>query len=293
MARINEKAMSAALEALSAADAPNAEATALEYGVRPRTLRERFAKVKTTGVDRLLLIPDTHVPFHDERAWALMMDVARALKPDTIIHLGDLGDFYSVSSHSKDPERMQGFSSELDAVREKRAELDSLGAKRKVFVEGNHCFRLIRYLHDKAPELAGIVSLDELLHLTENGWEHVPYRSYGRVGKLYVTHDTAQGGKYSTARALETFQHSVAIGHHHQIQYFVGGDATGQHQVAAQFGWLGDVSKVDYMHTVKAHRSWSLGFGIGHHDLTTEYVYLQPMPIVEYTVCFEGRVFRG
>lgn len=46
MARINEKAMSAALEALSAAEAPNAEATALEYGVRPRTLRERFAKLQ-------------------------------------------------------------------------------------------------------------------------------------------------------------------------------------------------------------------------------------------------------
>jgi predicted phosphodiesterase len=244
-------------------------------------------------LDKLLLVPDCHVPFHDDRAWKLMMKVARQFKPDTVVHLGDLADFYSVSAHSKNPERGGLLEQELIEVKKKRAELDRLKPKRKVFVEGNHEQRLIRYLQDKAPELNGLISLDSLLKLSENGWEHVPYRSHIKIGKLYLTHDVGSGGKYSTARAMETFQHSVAIGHHHAMQYAVQGDATGKHQVGAQFGWLGDVKKVDYMHSIKAKRAWSLGFGIGYHDLTTHYVYLQPVPIVNYTAVVEGRLYRG
>jgi hypothetical protein len=178
-------------------------------------------------------------------------------------------------------------------VRDLRTQLDDLGAKRKVFIEGNHEDRLRRYLADKAPELFGLVSTDDLLALTKNGWEFYPYRESAKVGKLYITHDTGAGGKYATARALETFQHSVVIGHHHAMQYQVNGDATGKYQVGAQFGCLADLAKIDYMHRVRVARSWSLGFGTGIHDLGSGIVHLTPHPIVRYTTCLNGEVIRG
>ena len=282
----------AALELLRNNQVETVAEAARQAGVPRTTLSDRWAKECGTGIEKILLIPDTHAPFHDQRAWELVMDVGRDFKPDVVVHLGDLVDCYSISAHSKDPDRTSRLHEEMEVARGLRAELDSLGATRKIFIEGNHCFRLITYLHDKAPELLGLVSLDELLKLSENGWEHVPYRQHARIGKLYLTHDTGQGGKYTTARALETFQHSVVIGHHHQIQYFVQGDATGQHQVGAQFGWLGDVEKADYMHQIKARRSWSLGFGVGYHDRASGFVYLQPVPLVDYTACVEGQIYR-
>jgi hypothetical protein len=68
---------------------------------------------------------------------------------------------------------------------------------------------------------------------------------------------------------------------------------TGKYRVGAQFGWLGDIKKVDYMHQVKVRRMWSLGFGVGYHDTETGMVYLQPVPIIHYTACVEGKVYRG
>src|SRR5688572_25203463 len=110
------------------------------------------------------------------------MEAARGFKPDTLVHMGDLADFYRVSFHSKDPSRTLSMKDEVLAVRALRGEMDDLGAKRKLFVEGNHESRLVRYLHDKAPELFGFISVDDLLQFTENGWEFTPYKSYAKVG---------------------------------------------------------------------------------------------------------------
>jgi predicted MPP superfamily phosphohydrolase len=237
-------------------------------------------------------VPDTHSPYHDKKAWALMMKAAKEFKPDTIAHMGDLGDFYAVSSHSKDPKRIRHLKDEIIEVRKLRQELDDLKPKRKIFIEGNHENRLERYLQDKAPELFGLVSSDDLLELSENNWEYIPYRESAKIGKLYITHDTGASGKYTTMRALETFQHSVVIAHHHQCQYMILGDATGEYCVGAQFGWLGDSSKVDYMQQVKVAATWALGFGVGYHDTKTGIVYLVPCPIVDYTVCVEGKIYK-
>jgi predicted phosphodiesterase len=253
----------------------------------------RVARNQGRDIERLLIVPDCHVPYEDKRAVKLMLRVGRALKPHTIIHQGDLVDFYSVSAHSKDPARAVFLREEVKAGRQFRAKLDRLGAKRKVFIEGNHEHRLTRYLQDKAPELFGLVGTDSLLQLSENNWEYVPYRRHVKIGKVYFTHDTGNSGLYTTARALDAFQSSVAIGHHHQIEYRVEGDATGKHRVGAQFGWLGDVKAADYMHNIKAKRRWSLGFGVGYRDEKTNIVYLSPIPIVNYTACLNGRIYRG
>jgi hypothetical protein len=222
-----------------------------------------------------------------------MLKAARAFAPDTIVHLGDLADFFSISAHSKDPSRRANLADEVRAVRAMRRQLDNLGAKTKLFIEGNHEFRLQRYLQDKAPELFEFVTTDQLLELSANDWKFTPYRESTRLGKLRLTHDVGTTGKYSTARALDTFQHSVAVGHNHAMQYHVAGDATGKYQVGAQFGWLGDLARVDYMHKVKVCRTWSLGFGVGHHEVKTGIVYVVPIPIVGYTCCINGKVFRA
>lgn len=245
------------------------------------------------SLQRLLIVPDTHCPYEDKRAWKLLLKAARKFKPHTIVHQGDLADMYTVSSHSKDPARATQLKTERDAVRKLRGQLDRLGAKRKIFIEGNHEDRLRRYLEEKAPELFDLFDTDSLFQLRENGWEFTPYKDHAKVGKLFLTHDTGNSGKYTTARALDAFQHSVAIGHHHTIQVAVEGDATGKYRIGAQFGWLGDVKQVDYMHRIKAARNWSLGFGIGYHNTETGVVYLVPCPIVNYRVCIEGREIRG
>ncbi|HYE78164.1 MAG TPA: hypothetical protein VEI97_09265 [bacterium] len=247
----------------------------------------------------MLIVPDAHRPYHDERAWALVLKAAKAFRPQILVVIGDFADFYAVSAHSKDPRRVRDLEWEVGEVKKGLDDLDALGAQRKVYVEGNHEDRLRRYLQDRAPELFGTVSVPKVLGLKERGWEFIPYRRDGKVGKVHITHDVGNAGRYASYKALDVFQHSVVTGHSHRLSYVVEGNAVGEQLLSAQFGWLGDVNRVDYDHRVKALRNWALGFGIGYLDPATGLAYLTPIPIVraprsgEYTCVVEGKLYKG
>lgn len=246
-----------------------------------------------TKLEPILLVPDCHIPYHDKRAFALMLKVAKDLKPKHIFTIGDFLDFYTVSSHSKSPNRALNLVAELDAGHKALDELDALGAKHKVFLGGNHCDRLTRYLQDKAPELFGIVSIPELLKLKQRKWQYVPYKSHTKLGKVHLTHDVGVAGRNSVFKALDTYQHSIITGHSHRLAYIVEGNAVGEFKLSAQFGWLGDANSVDYMQHAKVLKDWALGFGVGYLNPKTGYVYMMPVPIVRYSCVVNGRLYHG
>ena len=220
-----------------------------------------------------------------------MLKVGRDLKPHYLITIGDLADFYSVSSHSKNPLRAFQLADEVRVVRQGLAELDDLGAKEKFFVAGNHEDRLTRYLQDKAPELFGVVDIPSLLSLHNSGWKYVAYKDDTRIGKLYFTHDVGTCGRYAVYNGLDTYQHSVVTGHSHRLSYVVEGNAVAEYKVSAQFGWLGDVTKIDYMQRAKAKKNWALGFGVGYLNPASGIAYLTPVPIVKHTCVVNGRFY--
>lgn len=242
-------------------------------------------------LERSLWVPDTHRPYHDKRAWALMLNVAKSFKPDAVLVCGDFGDFYGVSSHSKDPTRVNQLEYEVSDINDGLDDLLGLGAKLNVFIAGNHEDRLERYIKDKAPALFDTVSIEGLFDLKAKGWKYVPYKDYYKYHRVNVTHDTGTAGQDAHLKALNDFQGNVVIGHTHRLAYAVRGNAQGKPHVAAMFGWLGDVSRVDYMHKVKANRDWALGFGIGYTNTATGAVYLQPVPIVNYTCVVGGKLY--
>jgi predicted phosphodiesterase len=240
---------------------------------------------------KIAFLPDAHRPYHDKQAWGLFMKSMQEWKPDILVCLGDLADCYKVSSFSKDPTREFSFKEEIDDVLVGLDDLDSLGATRKIFIGGNHEDRLVRYLQLRAPELFEFIDIPKLFELNRRGWEYVPYKSAIQVGKLWITHDVGVAGRYSVFRAADTFQHPVVMAHTHRLVYIVEGNATGETFPAVQFGWMGDVEKIDYQHKVAAKRSHCLAFGTGLLDEDTGWIYLQPHPIVNGTVVVDGKRF--
>lgn len=220
------------------------------------------------------------------------MDVARDLKPKTVVVLGDLLDCYSISTHSKDPRRKANLRDEVETCKALRADLDSLKAERYVFCEGNHEDRLRRYLWDKAPELFGLIDIPSLLQLGPK-WEFIAYRNHTKRGAIHYTHDVGHTGRYAAHQTLDTYQHSVASAHAHRLCYVVEGNAVGEAKLSAQFGWLGDVNQVDYMHQAKAKKNWALGFGIGYEDRQTGHNFLQPVPIVQGRCVVNGKLYKA
>lgn len=244
-----------------------------------------------TKLEKILFVPDTHIPYHDKKAWELMLEAMKSFKPDHVIVGGDFIDNYAVSSHNKNPNRSLLLEQEVNDTKKELDRLKALGAKNNVFVSGNHEDRLERYLMTKAPELFNFISTDKVLELKQKGFKYIPYKETYKLGKLNVTHDTGTAGLYAHYKALDVYQHNIVINHTHRIGYTVQGSATNDRHVAAMFGWLGDVEQVDYMHKVKARKDWSLGFGIGYLDPKTGNVYLVPIPIVNYTCLVEGKLY--
>jgi predicted phosphodiesterase len=231
---------------------------------------------------RILLIPDTHAPYHSQKAWSAMVAYARRWRPSAIIHVGDFVDCYAVSAHDKNPRRMSQLEDEIKLARELREQLDSLGAARKIIALGNHEDRLRRYIIHQASALSGLVDIPTLLQLPDNNWDVVPYQRHGSIGKLHFTHDTARSGVNAVRFTGNDFNASVAFGHSHRADVHYFGDVLGNRHVSINLGWLGDVEAIDYCHRVQA-TVWQHAFGLA---------YMEPSGLfrVELVPIVDGRV---
>lgn len=247
--------------------------------------------MKEPELERLWFVPDVHRPYHDERAWRLMMQAARGFKPHVLTVIGDFGDWYATSDHIRDPKRKAMLPYEIEDANVGLDELDSLSARRKIFCMGNHENRLLRYMRTRAPAVDGLLTVAGQYKLVERGWEVVEYMQHTSIGKLYVTHDVGASGKNALWKSMEVFEHSCVTGHTHRLGYLVEGNILGQTKVAASFGWLGDVQQMDYTSRAKAMKEWTLGFGYGFHDTVSGFVYVIPVPIVDYTCNVAGVVY--
>lgn len=243
-------------------------------------------------LEPILIVPDTHAPFHDKKAWALMLKVGKALRPQHVIHLGDLCDFYALSFHSKDPVRATMLQEELDSGKQCLRDLKALGAKNNVLIGSNHHDRLIRYMQGKAPELHNLLNERAILDLDRIGFKTVPYRASYRLGKMRFTHDVGIAGKNAAQKSMQAVGHNVVIGHVHRIEYAVQGTTEGEHHVGISLGWLGDKEAIDYMHKDRVAKDWALGFGVGYLDTQTQFVHVQPISIMPDMSCVvQGRLF--
>lgn len=243
------------------------------------------------SLERVLFIPDCHWPNVDLRAWGTMLRVALWFKPTTVVILGDFADGETLSAHPATKPGEVDFEDEVVSVKQALDQLETLGATRKIYIEGNHEFRLDRYLMAQAPALFRSMRWQQLLDLERRGWEWVPYRKSVAVGKLNVTHDVGSAGMNAHRVAAKAFGGSAAIGHTHRLAYEVVGRFEGTPYLAAMFGWLGDAEKAGgYLHEAKAS-DWVHGFGVGYME-PSGVVHVQPVPIVHGRCVVQGRLFE-
>jgi predicted MPP superfamily phosphohydrolase len=244
-----------------------------------------------------LLIPDTHRPYHDRKAYSLMIKVAKALKPDEIIIGGDYADIYSLNGHGgKNPVLPSTLVEEIEDVNSGLDELDKLFPKaRKVFLQGNHEYRFERYIFDKCPELFGVTEFKNLIKIDQRiNWKYVHYgpnQQYRVLNSKLKAKHTPLGtsAKATATKALC----SLWVNHIHTIEenHIVGLDGT--NHVCFSVGWLGDKRKDDIFGYVKNHHQWQLGFGLVYVDPVTKYFFHHNVHIMDnYTCVVNGKLYK-
>jgi predicted phosphodiesterase len=247
--------------------------------------------MKKSKLRKLFFIPDCHHPNVSEGAWSLMLRVASYFEPDDIVIMGDFADAETLSAHAPTKPGIRDFEDELESVKKALDQLDALGASNKIYVSGNHEFRLDRYMMENAPGLYRSVQWQSLLDLKGRGWTWVPYRKSIRLGKLHLTHDVGSAGMNAHRVAARAFGGSAAIGHSHRLAYEVTGRFDGPPYLAAMFGWLGDASKAgDYLHEARSS-DWVHGLGIGYLE-PSGIVHVTPIPFVNGRCVVEGELFE-
>ncbi len=231
----------------------------------------------------ILVIPDTHVPYHDKAAWKEVLRCIKDLEPHEIVIIGDFADFYAISSHDRDPIRKRFLLEEVAEVNKALDQIPTSPRRRSTcFIEGNHEDRLRRYLWSKAPELFGTVNVPTLFKLKERGWKHRAYRHGLKVGKVTYKHDfSGMAGKNAAKASLMAFGGNLVIGHSHrgEVTYLGEGRPDGDSHFCLNVGWLGRVDEADYMDPSKARRDWQHGFGLVDYS-RSGLAYAQFVPIV-------------
>ena len=240
---------------------------------------------------RVFFLPDCHHPYHDPRAWRVALSAIRHFSPQTIVILGDFGDFYCTSRHLKNPNRSRDLTVEISACNAALDELDRFHTPDKRFCLGNHENNLERYLSERAPELFNLVRVEDLLHLRDRGFLVTPYRAFGRIGKLAFTHEVGHCGERAHVQSADAVGANLIIGHTHRLAAYYRSTMLGKPHVAISSGWLGDAEKAEYMHRART-KDWQLGFTVGYMR-DDGVMHLQPVPIINYSCVVGGRLIRG
>lgn len=168
-----------------------------------------------------LFLGDQHIPYHDRDCEQLTLGFIEKYKPGTIHLLGDLVDFYGISSHLRDPQRKTTVQADADAAFDYLSAIRSAAPKAQIHLsEGNHEFRLQRYLWGHAPELSDLRALrvPTLLRLADLGLKWHPESAPYKQGHLWVKHGNrlSSHSAYTARLELERVGASVIIGHTHR-----------------------------------------------------------------------------
>lgn len=237
---------------------------------------------------RRLLIPDVHAPFHDTKAVAIAMQILRDFKPDEVVILGDFWDCYCLSDYTQDPMKtFKVLEEELVEGRELLKKIVAMSGS-VTFIQGNHEFRVDRYINTFASKLGGMYSVREILGVPKSvRWIPWGPKNFHRCGKLVATHGSLCGIHPSIAM-LRKYGSSVVFGHTHMIQEHHIVNVQGEDFAAYNIGWLGDLERAgEYIKNV-AH--WSHGLGLSWHAPGGEF-WFQTVHIKNYQAVVNGKVY--
>lgn len=160
---------------------------------------------------RVLIIPDTHAPYAHPDALDFLSGLKRRYKPDTVVHIGDLGDQHGWSRHTASPQA-KGGADEDTACLAWCKKLYKLFPVVKACI-GNHDTRLA-----KAGERAGVpnrlLATIPQIYESPEGWE------WGRqhvIDNVYYCHGDGVRGNDPAMQAVRLLGISCAIGHYHTL----------------------------------------------------------------------------
>lgn len=182
---------------------------------------------------QFLIVPDVHFPYECQNFIKLTYKILRSQKFDGIVQLGDALDFWQLSTYDKDPSRKNTIMDDIDQWNKVLTKWSSLLPRNAEIhlLEGNHEFRLHRYIARHARDLHEIVRpMPELLNLKERNasgsvvFKWHPYNKWSscQIGDCTLLHGF-YFNQHVAATNLAKYRRNIICGHTHRVQYVSDG----------------------------------------------------------------------
>jgi len=164
----------------------------------------------------VLVIPDTHLPFHHEDALAFLKAVKKKFRPTEVVHLGDFEDWHSISMHDHDPDGLSP-GMELKALRQAAEPFYKEFPSVKMCTSNHGSLPLRRAFKFGMPSEL-IKSYSDILK-TPKGWK---WSDSWEIDGVIYEHGESYSGQQAAIKSAQANMQSTVIGHIHAfagIQY--------------------------------------------------------------------------
>lgn len=173
-------------------------------------------------MNKFVVVSDIHFPFQDDNAIKAFFKFLKEHTVDTIILNGDIMDCYDVSRFDKDISRTNSLQREINLVNKFFSRIREINPEAKViFIKGNHCDRIERYLkkHNELFSL-DVLKIPNLLNLEKFNIEY--YDKFYKLGSLKITHGSVvrKFSGYTAHAEMDKNDCSGISGHTHRLGAF-------------------------------------------------------------------------
>ncbi|KKM86669.1 hypothetical protein LCGC14_1276560 [marine sediment metagenome] len=235
-----------------------------------------------------IVLSDIHGHFREKVVIKMALAFIREHKPSTVHLLGDIIDFYSISRFSKDPSRKEDLQEELDDTHFLLCQIREAAVDaRIIYSEGNHEFRLKRYLASEAKALAMLrdLQIEKLLNLEALKIRLQPHDKPYRVGPLLFTHGQLirKWSGYTARAHLEKYGGCVIHGHSHRLGSCYRKDI-GDTYAAWENGCLCGLNP-DYVTAPDWQHGWSVVWS------QRDYFHVEQIAVIKGRYCYHGKVY--
>lgn len=264
-------------------------------GGRPKKLvpKQGFRAIAEKVTGTVIIGGDLHAwPGERSTAFGAMVEMVKELKPAMVIMNGDVFDGARISRHPPGAWcSMPTVADELDAVRERLAEIESVAPAGcpLILPAGNHDTRFSSRLAMNAPEFVGVKGFDLADHLPAwqfcwsiwlNGHTVVKHRWHQGIHGAY--NNVLKGGK------------NIFTNHTHRLQSIMYADYNGL-RWGVECGTLSSFGPESdkYSYSEDQPSNWSEGFVVAHFDHTGRLLDPEFCRVLNGTAYFRGNAVYG
>ena len=245
---------------------------------------------------------DSHFPYQADDAISVVKRIIQDVRPEKVIHMGDLIDCWQISTFDKDPLRRESLQDDINKAAVHLNEIFMLTPEAEhYYLEGNHEQRLTRTIarmSDQQKEIARLdvfqkwIRWEEILaHAGVLGWKFIPLKGQARrriFPNMVTKHGTRVRVKsgYTAYAEMDKYGQSGISGHTHRLGAVYHRDFNGS------IGWAETGCTCDLVPEYTEDPDWQHGCIVITFTNDWKYYHFESVYIQEGSAIWRDKRYR-